>query len=149
MNAIEGRLPVPDDFAEPPSTEDVERWLEADRLARPRRIERIRARLDREGLDAYFSVRRENIRYLTGFSLGEGEEKVAGHSGQTLVARDEIVVLADSRYSIQARREAPEARIEPVLYDLPDRWKALVSPVGARRVGVEAAFVSHALWGRL
>ena len=37
------------------------------------------------GVEAYFGVRRENTRYLTGFVLGEGEEKVAGHSGQFLV----------------------------------------------------------------
>ena len=58
------------------------------------------------GVDAYFGVRREHMRYLTGFALGEGEEKVAGHSGQFLVGGDEVVVLADSRYTIQARREA-------------------------------------------
>jgi Xaa-Pro aminopeptidase len=89
------------------------------------------------------------MRYLTGFTLGEGEEKVARNSGQFLIGPDEIVVLADSRYKIQARREAPEARLEGVYGDLPERWPELVVSAGARRVGVEAGFVSHAAWERL
>ncbi len=58
-----------------------------------------------EGVDGYFGVRRENTRYLTGFELGEGEEKVAGNSGQFLVGRNEVVVFADSRYTLSARQQ--------------------------------------------
>src|SRR5439155_15065048 len=78
-----------------------------------------------------------------------GEEKVAGHSGQFFVGRDEVVILADSRYTIQARLEAPEARLENVYGDFAERWPELLTSLGARRVGVEAGFVSHALWTSL
>jgi Xaa-Pro aminopeptidase len=101
------------------------------------------------GIEAYFGVRAEHMRYLTGFALADGEEKVAGNSGQFLVAGDEVVLLADSRYTIQARREAPEVRLFEAYGDLPARWPEIVASVGARRVGVEAAFVGHALWTRL
>jgi Xaa-Pro aminopeptidase len=141
--------PVPADFAEPPTPADYARWAEADWAARPGRLERFRARFAPHGADAYFGVRRENTRYLTGFVLGEGEEKVAGHSGQFLVGGAEVVILADSRYTIQAGREALGARIVDVGYDLPGAWAALVGSVGAKRVAVEAAFVSQALWRRL
>jgi Xaa-Pro aminopeptidase len=100
-------------------------------------------------VDAYFGVRRENTRYLTGFRLADGEEKVAGHSGQFLVGGDQVIVPADSRYTIQAARETAGARIVDAGYDLPAAWPALVESVGARRVAVEAGFVSHALWRRL
>jgi Xaa-Pro aminopeptidase len=143
------RWPAATDFRAPPSEADLQRWDAADRAARPARLDRIRERLAREGLDAYFGVRRENIRYLTGFALGDGEEKVAGHSGQFLLGARELVILADSRYAIQARREAPEARLENVYGNFPERWPELVSSLGARRVGVEAGFVSHALWTSL
>ena len=103
----------------------------------------------RRSVDAYFGVRREHMRYLTGFTLADGEEKVAGYSGQFLASADEVVLLADSRYTIQARREAPETRVFEAYQDLPSRWPDLVASVGARRVAVEAGFVSHALWGRL
>ena len=60
---------------------DRARWAEADRAARPARLGRLRERLAEAGVDAYFGVRPEHMRYLTGFALGEGEEKVAGLVG--------------------------------------------------------------------
>ncbi len=149
MTESTAALPSPADFAAPPKAEDHARWAEADRAARPARLARLRARFAAHNVEAYFGVRRENTRYVTGFVLGEGEEKVAGHSGQFLVGGSEVVVLADSRYTIQAGREATGARIEDAGYDLPAKWESLVASLGAKRVAVEAGFVPHALWGRL
>lgn len=139
-----------------PTAADLARWLESDRLARPARLERFRERLARAGVDAWFGTRREDIRYLTGFVLAEGEEKVAGVSGQTLVSADETVVLADSRYRVQAREEAPGSRTEEVYGDLPTRWPDLLAslrPIGGgervRRVAMDAGSVSHETWERL
>jgi Xaa-Pro aminopeptidase len=143
------RLPAPGDFAAPPSARQLRAWEDADRVARPGRLGRLRARLAAAGLDAYLGLRREEIRYLAGVALREGEEKVAGHSGRFLVTADELVVLADSRYTIQARREAPGARVEDVTYDLPARWPALMASLGARRVAVPAGDLPHALWEAL
>ncbi len=89
------------------------------------------------------------MRYLTGFTLADGEEGSAGTSGQFFVSADEVVVLADSRYAIQARREAPDARVAEVYGDLPARWPELLRSIGARRVAVEAGFVPHTTWLRL
>jgi len=143
------RLPVSGDFAPPPDAAALARGAEADRAARPARLARVRDRLATDGLDAYFGARPEHMRYLTGFALATGEEKVAGNSGQFFVSGDEVVVLADSRYTLQARREAPEARIELVYHDLPEQWPRLLAGLGARRIGIEAGFVSHALWEKL
>ena len=133
-----------------PSAADLERWLEADRVARPLRLAGLRARMAEEGVGAYFGVRRENIRYLIGFELGDGEEKVAGYSGQFLVSADEVVILADSRYTVQARDQAPESRLERVYGDLFSRWPELLASIGSpKRVAVEAGFVSHATWDKL
>jgi Xaa-Pro aminopeptidase len=141
--------PRPDDFAAAPTEADRRRWDEAERAARPARRERVRARFGGADIDAYFGVRREHMRYLTGFTLADGEETAAGSSGQFLLSGEDLVLFADSRYEIQARREAPEARIEPVYGDLPARWPELVSSIGATRVGAEARFISHATWQQL
>ncbi len=137
---------------QPPTPADLSRWRDADRVARPLRLAAFRARLDEEGVGAYFGVRRENIRYLTGLELGEGEEKVAGNSGQFLVSADEVVVLADSRYTLQVTEECPDARLERVYNDIYARWAELLASLGVAagaRVAVEAGFVSHAMWQRL
>ena len=141
--------PTPADFAAPPTSADRRRWDEADRAARPARRERVSARFADAGIDAYFGVRPEHVRYLTGFALADGEEKVAGSSGQFLLSGEELVVFADSRYTIQARRESPEARVEFVYGDLSVRWPELVASIGAKRLGVEAASVPHATWTKL
>jgi Xaa-Pro aminopeptidase len=136
-----------------PSADDVARWAEADRAARPDRLARLRERMAADGVDAFFAVRRETIRYLTGFVLEDGEEKVAGNSGRALISADEIVVLADSRYTIQAHEEAPDARVEECGYDLAARWPDLVASLGTpghgggvRRLATESGALSHAQW---
>ncbi len=142
-------LPTPADFGKPPSAADRARWQEADHADRPARLERLRARFEGVGIDAYFGLRPEHARYLTGLRLGEGEEKVAGTSGQFLLAPDAVLLLADSRYVIQAKAEAPDARIVNGPRDLASGWAELVESVGAQRVGIEAALLSYATWRRL
>ncbi len=142
-------LPEPSDFAAPPTFADRARWAESDQAARPARLARLRARFAAAGIDAYFGLRREHMRYLTGFSLADGEEKVAGTSGQFLVGEADVIVLADSRYTIQAGREAAEARIVEGPRDVSTIWATLTASVGARRVGVEAALLPYATWRRL
>ena len=124
-------------------------WLAADAAARPARLARLRARFDAAGIDAYVGIRPEHARYLTGFTLEAGEEKVAGNSGWFLVGGERLLLLADSRYTIQARQEAPDSELRPVYGDLAARWPELLAELGARRVGVEAAAMSHATWVRL
>jgi Xaa-Pro aminopeptidase len=141
--------PSPTDFPAPPDETTRARWLEADEAARPARLARLRERLAGERLDAYFGLRREHMRWLLGFALEDGEEKVAGHSGQFLVTGEAVTVLAESRYTIQARREVPSAAIVDAGYDLPGRWRELTAAAGIRRVAVEAAVISQALWTRL
>jgi Xaa-Pro aminopeptidase len=141
--------PSPADFAAPPAERDRRRWAEADRLARTGRVARLRARSAEAGVDAFLGLRAESSRYLTGFALGDGEDRVAGNSGQFLVSATEVVLFADSRYEIQARREAPDARVATVYNDLPARWADLCGSIGARRVAVEAAAMPKAVWDRL
>jgi Xaa-Pro aminopeptidase len=103
--------------------------------------------MEREGVDAYFGARAEHARYLTGFELADGEEKVAGNSGWFLVTGDEVVVLADPRYTEQAREQCPEARIAEAYHDLPSRWPGIVA--GRHRVAAESDVIPQALWTSL
>jgi Xaa-Pro aminopeptidase len=139
-------LPVPADFAPAPDGAALARWRDADRAARPARLATLRERMGREGVDAWFGARPEHMRWLTGFTLGPGEKPSAAHSGEFLVGPESVTVLADSRYTIQARREAPDTTIDEIGYDLPGAWARLLASVGARRVGMEAAAIPHALW---
>jgi Xaa-Pro aminopeptidase len=123
------------------------RWAAADRAARPARLARLRERMARERVDAYVGCRPEHSRYLTGFELADGEEKVAGTSGWFLVTPDEVVLLADSRYTEQATEQCPDARVVFAYGDLPARWPDLVAE--RRRLACEADAIAHGLWTRL
>src|ERR1035437_7142158 len=149
MTNLVRTLPHPADFPAPPSEVDRARWVAADIEARPNRLARLRARRAAEGVDSYFGVRSEHMRYLTGFALDDGEDRVAGHSGRFIVSVDEVIVLADSRYRLRAAAQAIGARIENTTDDLAALWPDLVKSVGARRVAIEADVVSHRLWGQL
>ena len=146
MTPIVRGLPHPADFAAPPGAIDLGRWLDSDAEARPGRLARLRGRFAGLGVDAYFGVRSEHMRYLTGFSLDDGEDRVAGNSGRFVVGTEEVVVLADSRYRLQAQSQAPEARIQDITYNLAAGWPELIKSVGARRIAVEAGFLSHQQW---
>jgi Xaa-Pro aminopeptidase/Xaa-Pro dipeptidase len=89
------------------------------------------------------------MRYLTGFSIAENEVMSAGDSGKFLVTGDAVHLLADSRYTLQAQRQAPGATIFDCYHALAVRWPDLVRAAGVRRVAVEAGFVAHATWARL
>ena len=149
MTNLVRNLPHPADFPAPPSEVDRARWAAADAAARPARLARLRARMATEQVDAYFGVRSEHMRYLTGFALEDNEDKVAGNSGRFFVSGDQVVVLADSRYRLQATAQATEARIEDTTYDLAAKWKGWLESLGARRVAMESAFISHQVWGQL
>jgi Xaa-Pro aminopeptidase len=142
-------LPDPSDFAAAPDERTRRRWIEADRAHRPPRLASLRERMATEHMDAYFGMRPEHARWLTGFALADGEEKVAGHSGQFLVGADAVVLLTDSRYTVQARQEAPDATVDEIGYALPEAWARLLASIGARRVALEASVVPHAMWRRL
>ena len=128
--------PIPADFARPPTAAQHAAGPRPTGRPDPARLARLRARFADAGVDAYFGVRREHMRYLTGFTLADGEEKVAGNSGQFLVGGDEVVVLADSRYTIQARTRGARRRDRRGL-QRPARaaGRSSSASVGARRVG--------------
>jgi len=102
-----------------------------------------------EGVDGYFGVRWEHMRYLTGLPFDEGEVTGSGDSGKFLITGTESVVLADSRYTIAVRRHAPESRLFECYNALADRWQDLIAGAGVGRVAVEAMSIPHLTWERL
>ena len=102
------------------------------------------------GVDAYFGVRREHMRYLTGLRprrrRGEGRRQLRPVRGERRRGR------RPRRFALHdpgAPRGAGRAASFEAYHDLPSRWPELMASVGARRVAVEAGFVSHAIWERL
>jgi Xaa-Pro aminopeptidase len=141
--------PHPADFAAPPTAADRARWAEADRAARPQRVQRLRERMAKEGVDGYFGVRWEHMRYLTGLPFDESEVSGSGDSGKFLIGLTDQWVLADSRYTIAVQRDCPESRLYEIERQLVDHWAELVRAAGVHRVAIEAMTIPHLTWERL
>ena len=129
-------LPSPADFAPPPTAADHARWAEADRAARPARLGAAAGPVrERSRIDAYFGLRREHMRYLTGLRprrrRGEGRRhtRASSSSGAT---RSSCSPIRATRSRPAARRRA--SRIVDAGYDLAGRWAELVASLGAKRV---------------
>ncbi|MGQ9455796.1 MAG: M24 family metallopeptidase [Armatimonadota bacterium] len=67
------------------------------------RLNKIRTKMEKLGLDAFLTMHMPNVMYLSGFT---------GSSGALLVMMDRSVLLVDPRYSIQARAQCREVEIQ-------------------------------------
>ena len=91
------------------------------------RIQRLRQRLDEEGLDSILVSSAENRRYLSGFT---------GSAGHLLISADDAVLATDFRYVEQAASQSPGFRVDRIGRD---PWFArLAQEMGVRRVGFES-----------
>lgn len=146
---MEARRPVPSDFAAPPSQADLQRWSDADAAARPARIAALRARARAEGLDALLLTSHADARYFSGICFGPNEEPTAGVSGWILISADAFAIFADSRYTVQARREAALATPLDPGSDPGAAIAAWAKAHGVRSLGVDPGAIRHAIWERM
>ncbi|RLT25489.1 MAG: aminopeptidase P family protein [Chloroflexi bacterium] len=147
--AVVARLPRPDDFAPPPTAADLRRWDEADAAALPKRIAALRAHMAGEGVDALLLTSHADARYFTGMRFGPNDEPTAGSSGWTLVTADRLAILVDSRYTVQARHEAPQAEAIDYGSDAGAAVGTWVARGGARRLALDPHTIRHAVWERI
>ncbi len=101
----------------------------------PDRRSRLLGSLEEEGFVAHNleNSDRASIRYLTGFT-GEGA---------LVVAAEETVLLTDSRYTEQAKRETEGVRIEETRNWLAKGLAEALDSLGLRRVAFASNRVSH------
>jgi Xaa-Pro aminopeptidase len=102
-----------------------------------RRRERLRGRLNDEGLDALLVSHPTSVTYLTGFS---------GDSSYLVLGRQRTVLISDARFTQQLAEECPglEAHIRPPSQPLQEAVAEVVNQLGLRAVGFESGHLSVA-----
>ncbi len=114
------------------------------------RLARVRKRMQEEGLDSLLISHPDNRRYLSGFS--GHDMPPLDSAGFLLIGTNDLCLITDGRYTIQAARElAPELNISVVLRQGKVQ-KALAEQVTAReckRLGFETAHLLHMWWRAL
>lgn len=105
----------------------------------PHRIDRLRAKLEEEKLDAILISNAENRRYLSGF---------AGTAGWLFITRSAAALATDFRYIEQAGLQAPGYRIDRIGSKL-DWLPKLLAEHGVKQAGFEADNLTVAQFDRV
>jgi Xaa-Pro aminopeptidase len=105
------------------------------------RISRLRKRMLGQKLDALLVLFQENRHYLSGFT---GEDTQFDESAGALIIGHEALILAtDSRYEIQARKEASGYDIVCYQKGLAAELPSIFNKLKPTRVGFESRRISH------
>jgi Xaa-Pro aminopeptidase len=106
------------------------------------RVERLRAALRDQGLDAFLVTNPENRRYLSGFT---GHDSGADSAGALIITGEGVTLITDGRYTEQAQNECPGLRIVRREGEFAPLAAQTLIDLGVQRVGFEAAHLTVAL----
>jgi len=106
----------------------------------PERLDRFRALMSRQGLDAFLVAVPENRYYLSGF---EAEDLLLTESsGYLIVTQSAKYLLTDSRYEEAAKAEAPDFELAVYSTGLKQLLPEMFSQIKPERLGVEEHFLT-------
>ena len=111
------------------------------------RVARLRSILDERELDGMLISRIANKRYFSGLRLMAEEEST--WPGTLLVTRDAKLLLADSRYTEQAEREAPGWEVVLTTGGIGQDLPPILERLEVVTLGMEAEVLTHADWSAL
>ena len=105
------------------------------------RTQRLRQRLDAEGLDALLISQPENRFYLSGFN---------GSAGFLVISRDHAFIATDFRYYEQSARQCPDYTLLKMAGPKPFGWfHEALAEIKPRRFGFEASDVSFSFYSAI
>lgn len=105
-----------------------------------RRLEKFRSLLNEKGRAAALIMRPENRMYLSGFT---------GSAGYLFISRDKAFLLTDSRYTEQAREQAPYFTVVEHAVKWEDKLGEFVREAGVGEVVFEKDYVTYAQYQNL
>jgi Xaa-Pro aminopeptidase len=106
-----------------------------------RRLMALRETLTQRAPDALWIIQPENRQYLSGFKAGDPQ--INESSGSLLITRKKAFLITDSRYTIEAEREAGDFEVITLQKDLITELSGLLSRIKAKTLGFEG---DHLTW---
>lgn len=98
-----------------------------------KRIRELLFQFSEDRLDALFIIKKENRRYLSGFT---------GSSGSLLITKEKNFILTDSRYHIQVEREAPDFQLLDITSNFQKPFSMIIKQEKIKRLGFESNYLS-------
>ncbi|MFW6456816.1 MAG: M24 family metallopeptidase [Planctomycetota bacterium] len=99
------------------------------------RLEEFQTAIAREGLDAYWVAKTANVRYLSGFN---------GEAGTLMITRDRAVLITDSRFEEEARKEAEVDQVKVREDGMVETVGEVCKSLGNPKTGFTASNVTYA-----
>jgi len=106
------------------------------------RIAAFRSKLSDHAADTAWVVQPENRRYLSGFKAEDGQ--INESSGCLLINAKACILITDSRYTIEAQKDAPDFDVYTLKKGFIEDFPGLVAKTGAKILGFEEEYVT---WG--
>ncbi len=112
-----------------------------------RRIEKFGKILEKQDFDAFMVLVEQNRRYLSGYT-GE-DTQFDETAGALFITKDRLVLATDSRYDLQAEREAPLFEVVTYKKGMEKEAPFILEKLGANRLGFESVRLSCLQHGKL
>jgi Xaa-Pro aminopeptidase len=103
------------------------------------RLSTLRSKFDPLGVDAIWIIQPENRRYLSGFKAGDTQLNES--SGSLFITLDQALLLTDSRYTIQAQKEAAGFEVITHKQDPINSLSEIFDRLNTRRLGFEGGYL--------
>lgn len=104
------------------------------------RIKKLVGGLGEKELDGILVSQPENRRYLSGFD---------GSAGFLIITKNKNILATDSRYTVQAKSQAPEYEIFTISNDIVGWLPGLAAELNIKRLGFEGEYLTFSLYRRL
>jgi Xaa-Pro aminopeptidase len=112
-----------------------------DKSAYSKRIAGLRQQFAEMDCDTAWIIQPENRRYLSGFKAEDGQ--LTESSGSLLINEDLSVLVTDSRYTLDARREAVDFEVKTIKRGILEGLPGLLKTMGTESLGFEG---DHLTW---
>src|SRR5512138_2232237 len=104
------------------------------------RLNALRQRLKNLPQDTIWVLSPENRRYLSGFKAHD--TMFTESSGSLFITAKAALLVTDSRYTLEAQRDAPDFEVITIRRSLVDSLPGILSSIGTRHLGFEEDYVT-------
>ncbi|MFC1868606.1 aminopeptidase P family protein [Thermodesulfobacteriota bacterium] len=112
-----------------------------------KRLIALRGGMTDKSPDTAWIIQPENRMYLSGFRAVDSQLNES--SGSLLINRKKALLITDSRYTIEARRDAPDYEVITLKKDLVEEMAVLLARLKTKSLGFEKDYLTWGLYRQL
>jgi Xaa-Pro aminopeptidase len=111
------------------------------------RIEAFRKRLKTKNIDGFLVLNQSNRRFLSGYT--GHDTGIDESAGALIITRNDLILLTDSRFDVQAANEAPLYQVRCYKTGLQEHIPDILNSLGCNKLGFEGSRMSYAMYCKI